>query len=308
MRILISGASGLVGSSLIPFLKGKGHTLLRLVRSLSQKQEESILWDFQKPFSNLSAFEDLDAVIHLAGEAVATGRWSVEKKSRIRHSRVDSSRFLSEAFLKLKRPPKFFLCASATGFYGSRGEEKVDEKSLPGVGFLSEVCQEWERACDPAREKGIRVVHLRFGILLSEKGGALKKMLLPFKMGLGGVVGDGKQWMSWMSLADTIRGIDFVLNHEAIRGPVNFVSPHPVTNREWTQVFGKVLHRPTIFKMPAFAVKMAFGEMGEAVLLASTRVEPKVLQEEGFQFQDRELEGTLKRILNQPNSSKTSSQ
>jgi len=297
MRILITGGSGLVGSSLIPALEAKGHSFVQFVRSPRQKKLDSILWDFKQPLENLEALEGLGAAIHLAGESVASGRWNPEKKSRIRTSRVDSTRLLSEAFSKLKRPPQVFLCASATGYYGNRGEELVNESSSAGEGFLAEVCQEWESACHSAKEKGIRLGHLRFGILLSKKGGALHKMLPPFKMGLGGRLGDGKQWISWMSLDDTIRGIEFVLNQEKISGPVNFVSPHPVTNGVWTQTLGKVLHRPTFLKVPAFAAKIAFGEFAEEALLASTRVEPKVLGDGGFQFLDPELEGAFRRIL-----------
>jgi uncharacterized protein (TIGR01777 family) len=250
-----------------------------------------------KGIDDVSGLEGADALVHLAGENIAEGRWTDEKKARIRESRVVGTRVLSEALARLQRPPKSLLCASAIGFYGDRGGEMLTEESAPGVGFLPEVCREWEAAAGPAIERGIRVVFLRFGVILSAEGGALDKMLTPFKMGVGGKIGSGKQFMSWITLDDTIGVIKHALVNETLSGPVNVVAPTPVTNGEFTRTIGRVLSLPTIFFVPAFAARLAFGEMADAALLASERVEPARLKQSGYVFQHPELDGALRHLL-----------
>ncbi|HET7113332.1 MAG TPA: TIGR01777 family oxidoreductase, partial [Pyrinomonadaceae bacterium] len=237
------------------------------------------------------------AVVHLAGENIAEGRWTSEKKRAIRESRVKGTALLSETLATLHKPPSVFLSASAIGYYGNRGDESLTESSPPGNDFLAGVCQEWEKATTPAAEKEIRTVRARFGIILAEDGGALAKMLTPFRMGIGGRIGDGKQWMSWISLDDVVGAIQFMLHDRFVNGPVNFVAPHPVTNAEFTKTLGRVLSRPTFFPVPAFGVRLAFGEMADALLLSSQRVVPEVLQSGGFGFNWPRLELTLKHLL-----------
>ncbi len=223
--------------------------------------------------------------------------WTPAVKARIRDSRVNGTRLLCEALARLSNPPRVLVCASAIGYYGDRGDEVLDEASSPGSGFLPEVCQEWEAATEPARAAGIRVVNLRFGVILSPSGGALAKMLTPFKLGAGGRIGDGRQWMSWIALDDVIDAIAYALNTESLAGPANCVAPQPVTNLEFTKTLGRVLHRPTIFPMPAVAARIAFGEMADALLLASARVLPKELSAAGYPFRYPQLEGALRHML-----------
>jgi uncharacterized protein (TIGR01777 family) len=297
MRVIVTGASGLVGSELVPALTRDGHEVWSLVRRTPKEGAREIAWDPLKGIDDVSRLEGADAVVHLAGENIASGRWTDEKKARILESRVVGTRVLSEALTRLQRPPKSLLCASAIGFYGDRGEEVLTEESAPGVGFLPEVCREWEAAAGPAVERGISVVLLRFGVILSAKGGALDKMLTPFKMGVGGKIGSGEQFMSWITLDDTIGVIKHALVNETLSGPVNVVAPEPVTNGEFTKTLGRVLSRPTIFAVPAFAARLAFGEMADAALLASERVEPARLKHSGYVFQHPELEGALRHLL-----------
>lgn len=297
MKILVSGSTGLVGSALLPSLVTEGHTPTRLVRSFNKQATLSIGWDPSSSALHPAPFEGFGAVIHLAGESIATGRWTDAKKTRIRDSRVKGTRLLSETLAKLQQRPKVLICASAIGFYGDRGEERLTESSRMGSNFLARLCRDWEAATEPAVQGGIRVVHLRFGIILSPKGGALTKMLLPFKLGLGGKIGSGAQVMSWIALDDVVGVILHALKTGSLKGPVNTVAPQPVTNSEFTQTLGKVLHRPTIFPLPALVAKLAFGEMADELLLSSARVDPTALKTSGYAFNYPELEGALRHLL-----------
>jgi uncharacterized protein (TIGR01777 family) len=300
MRILVSGSTGLVGTALIPKLAREGHDVVRLVRSQSAgPSKDTIAWDPNARFVDAAGLEGLDAVIHLAGEPIAGGRWTARRKARIRESRVQGTRLLCEAFSHTARPPSRFLCASAIGYYGNRGDEVLTEASTSGDGFLADVCREWEAAADPLRQKGIRVVNLRFGVILSARGGALAKMLTPFKLGVAGIVGSGRQYMSCIALDDCVAAIQHAVATDSVQGPVNVVGPVPVTNSEFTKTLGRVLGRPTVLPMPAFAARLAFGEMADELLLASTRVEPRKLQESGFQFRHAGLEDALRSALAQ---------
>ncbi|GIU82211.1 MAG: TIGR01777 family protein [Acidobacteria bacterium] len=298
MKVLISGATGLVANALIPVLQSKGHEICKLVRKTKGEANE-ILWDAEKGFSEESEkkLEGFDAVINLAGDNVASERWTPEKKRRIRNSRVLGTRNLVEALKRREIKPKVFISASAIGFYGNRGDEILTEESPKGEGFFPEVCTEWEAEALKAEDFGARVVLLRIGIVLAKEGGALKKMLLPFWLGLGGVVGSGKQWMSWIALEDLVRIIIFSLENDSVQGAINCTAPNPVTNYEFTKTLGKVLSRPTILPIPSLAIKFLFGEMGETLLLEGNRVLPKRLQDLGFEFSFPNLEDALREIL-----------
>jgi uncharacterized protein (TIGR01777 family) len=297
MNILVSGSTGLVGSALVPFLTAKGHRVTRLVRARPEPGKAEVYWDPAAGRIDAASIEGLDAVVHLSGESIASGRWTAEKKARIRDSRTKGTRLLSESLAGLAKPPKVFACASAVGYYGNRGEELLKESSPPGSDFVAKVCRAWEASTEPARGKGIRVVNLRIGIVLSAAGGALAKMLPPFRMGVGGKIGDGKQYMSWIAMDDLVEIISHALKSDALAGPVNAVTPNPVTNAEFTRTLGRVLRRPIIFPMPAFAVRLAFGEMADALLLASQRVEPAKLLKTGYAFRYPELELALRHLL-----------
>jgi uncharacterized protein len=297
MKVLVTGASGLVGTKLIPALKAEGQQVLRMVRTTPKDKASEIFWSPQGGALGAGDLEGLNAVVHLAGENLAEGRWTEEKKRNIRESRVKGTRLISETLAKLKAKPDVLVSASAVGFYGDRGDEILDERSSSGDDFLAEVCREWELATEAAAQSGVRVVNLRFGVILSPDGGALAKMLTPFRLGVGGKIGSGDQYMSWIAIDDAVGAIMHALTNEALRGPVNVVAPEAVTNRDFTKALGHALSRPTIFPVPAFAARLAFGEMADATLLSSQRVEPAVLKETGFRFQYPKLEDALRHVL-----------
>jgi uncharacterized protein (TIGR01777 family) len=297
MKILVSGSHGLVGMAIGKALVEDGHQVVRLVRQKLDFGAPEIEWHPNQGRIDAQRLEGIDAVIHLAGESIASGRWTDEKKRAIRDSRVAGTTLLSNTLAQLSRPPSVFLCASAIGYYGNRGDEVLSEASTPGDDFLASVCVEWERATRPASEKGIRTVNARFGIVLDARGGALAQMLTPFRMGIGGRFGDGRQWMSWIALEDVIAGLKFLLLDATTQGPVNFVAPNPVTNADFTRTLGRVLSRPTFFPIPAFGARLAFGEMADALLLSSQRVDPAVLEDRGFPFYWPTLEPALNHLL-----------
>lgn len=297
MKILVTGSSGLVGSALVPFLTAGGHSVTRLVRSKRGVWEGGAFWNPEMGSIDAGALEGLDAAVHLAGESIAAGRWTAAKKARIRESRVKGTRLLAETLARLNRPPKVLVSASAVGYYGSRGEDPLSEESSPGSGFLAEVCREWEAATAAAAEAGIRVVCLRSGIILSPAGGALQRLLLPFRLGVGGRAGSGRQFMSWVALDDVVGAIHHALITEGLQGPVNAVSPKPVRNSEFSKVLGRVLRRRTALLLPGFAMRLALGQMADELLLTSQRIEPARLLSSGYQFRFPELEGALRHLL-----------
>jgi uncharacterized protein len=293
-RILVSGASGPIGAALLPSLKAQGAAVTRLVRG-SATGSDQIAWDPPRPLSpgSISGF---DAVIHLAGESIV-GRWTEAKKRRILESRTLGTGHLAESAAKASPPPRVFISASAIGFYGNRGDEILREDSPSGTGFAAEICRQWEAATEPAARAGIRTAHLRIGVVMSADGGAFPEMLTPFRLGLGGRLGNGRQWWTWVSARDVAGAIQHVLDNESLSGAVNTVAPNPVTNAEFTRILASVLKRPAIFPMPAFAVRLIFGEMGEELFLGSQRVEPAKLAASGYQFRDPDLKNALKEIL-----------
>lgn len=293
MKILITGASGLIGEALQKSFAEKGYEMLLATRRNPKKPNE-IRWDTEKGFAadDLPRLENLDAVIHLAGENIA-GRWTDEKKRRLMDSRVGGTRNVVETISKLAHRPKVLINASAIGFYGDRADETMTETSAAGDTFLAEIGKNWEAEAVKAESFGVRVVRLRIGIVLAAGGGALAQMLTPFKYGLGGTIGSGRQWMSWIALEDVVRIVDFALENAQLSGAVNVVAPNPATNREFTDALGSVVRRPTFLPLPAFAVNLAFGEMGDALLLDSTRVAPKKLQDAGFLFKFPDLKAAL---------------
>lgn len=300
MRVLVSGATGFIGTQLVRFLATKEGEVVRLVRRESPSGSREIPWNPETGSLEASRLEGFDVVVHLAGEPIAAGRWTPEKKRRIQESRVQGTRLLSQALSQLSKPPQLLICASAIGFYGDRGDELLNENSPAGKGFLPEVAQGWEGATEIASQKGIRVLNLRLGIVLWPTGGAIKMMLPPFQLGLGGKLGSGRQIMSWISLKDVIGIIHYAFANPNLKGPVNAVSPHPVTNLEFTKTLGRVLKRPTLFPVPAFAVRLLFGEMGEDLLLSSTRVEPAFLKANVYPFFHPTLEEAFREMFGSP--------
>ena len=283
MNIYLSGSNGLVGTAVKKAFEAEGHSVTGLGR------------DFSKPLD----FQGVDAVIHLAGENIAEGRWNAAKKARIKDSRLIGTRKLAEQLAQSEHKPSVFISASATGFYGDTGSKTITETSAAGTGFLPEVCVEWEASTQPAEEAGIRTVHLRTGIVMSKKGGALKKMLPPFLLGGGGILGTGKQYMSWITLADMVGAIRFAMENDSLSGPVNLTAPNPVDNKEFTKILGRVIKRPTIAPLPGFAAKLIFGEMADAILLSGTKVLPTKLTEAGYSFTHATLEPALQDVMNE---------
>ncbi|MGH7901146.1 MAG: TIGR01777 family oxidoreductase [Thermodesulfobacteriota bacterium] len=296
MKILVSGSSGLIGSALTPYFINKGHNVSKLIRKKLGKKDNEIYWEPQRNEVEASKLEGFDVVVHLSGENVF-GLWTSKKKQEIKDSRVKSTTLLCDTLSKLERKPRLLACASAIGFYGDRGDEVLTEVSKAGTGFLAEVTKKWESATEVATTKGIRVVNLRIGAVISSEGGALQRMLLPFQLGLGGRVGSGKQYISWISIDDVCGSIHHAVVTDTINGPLNIVSPNPVTNLEFVKTLGRVLNRPTFFPIPSFILKSLFFELAKEVLLTSTRVKPSKLLTSGYKFQYPVLEGTLRHIL-----------
>lgn len=296
MKILVTGSSGLIGSALVDFLKRYKHDVWKLVRVRTNLKPHEIAWSPKKGVISPELLEGFDVVIHLAGESLI-GRWTDEKKKKIEESRVKATKVLCKNLSELKNPPKVLISGSAIGFYGSQGEKSLDEGSAAGTGFLSEVCQKWEKATQAAVDKGIRTVNLRTGMVLSKNGGALKQMLMPFKLCLGATIGRGNQYMSWIDIDDLIGIIYYCIKQSDLQGPVNAVSPYPVTNEEFTKTLGLVLNRPTFLVVPETIVKWVFGELGENMLLSSTRVRPELLLERGYTFEYPKLAMSLEHLL-----------
>jgi len=294
MRVLVSGASGLVGRAVVARLEERGDTAARLVR---REGISGVFWNPKSGRLDSAAAEGADAVVHLAGENVASGRWTAERRAEIRDSRVVGTRFLAEGLAAWARTASVTGTATAIGFYGDCGDTVQTEAGASGRGFLAEVCRDWEAAGEPAVRKGIRVVQLRIGPVLSPQGGALRQMLPIFKLGLGGRIGDGRQWMSWITLGDLVRVVEHVLADGELRGAVNAVAPQPVRNSEFTSTLARVLGRPALLPVPAFVLRAMFGEMADEMLLSSTRVVPERLRERGFHFEDPELEPALRALL-----------
>jgi uncharacterized protein (TIGR01777 family) len=297
LRVAVTGATGLVGSAVVPVLRAAGHRVDRVSRQPPRPGTTDIQWDPAGGRLDPRALEGVDAVVHLAGQSIAAGRWTAAAKARIRDSRVGGTRLVAETMARLDRPPRALVSASAVGYYGDRGDEPLTEDSAPGAGFLADVARAWEAAADPARAAGIRVVHPRLGVVLAGQGGALAQMALPFRLGLGGVIGSGRQYWSWIALADAVRVVELALALDSLAGAVNAVAPAPATNREFTRVLGRVLARPTLVPLPAPAVRLLMGEMGQALLLASVRVLPRRLERAGFGFRHPDLEGALRAAL-----------
>jgi uncharacterized protein (TIGR01777 family) len=295
--VVVSGASGLIGSALVPFLTTGGHRVTRLVRRASPGIGAAEPWDPAAGRIDPAVLEGADAVVHLAGAPVAGARWTEAVKARIRSSRVDGTRLLCETLARLARPPRVLLSASAIGIYGDRGDERCDERAAPGAGFLAEVCRAWEEATEPAREAGIRVVLLRTGVVLSPRGGALATLLPAFRLGAGGVAGSGEQWVSWIGIDDVLGAIHHAVLHDALAGAVNLVAPWPVTQRELATTLARVLHRPALLPMPAAAMRLLLGELADEAILASTRAVPEKLLASGYAFRTPDLEATLRHVL-----------
>jgi len=301
MKVIVTGSGGLVGRALVRSLLADGHSVTRLVRGGAQQfrapGSAAVEWDPDKGTIDAAALEGHDAAVHLAGEPIAEGRWDDAKKRRIMESRVKGTRLIAETLAGLNEKPRVLVSASAVGFYGDRGADVMREESASGEGFLSEVCREWEKATLAASQAGVRVVHVRIGFVLDGEGGGLPKMLTPFKLGVGGKVGSGQQYISWITLEDLVRVLRRAVEDESLRGPVNAVAPGAVTNEEFTKALGHVLGRPTLLSVPTFALRLAFGEVADAVMLASTRVEPARLREAGFDFKQTEVEAALRSVL-----------
>ncbi len=296
MKIAITGATGLIGSNLSKLLESNGHNIIKLSRK-RHDQAQFAHFDYKSKQIELDKLEDVDVFVHLAGESIA-GYWSKDKKKEIKASRIEGTRFLVNSILKLQNKPKHFICASAIGAYGNRDDEIVDEKSGYGNGYLADISKEWEKEASVLENHNIRVVNLRIGLVLSAEGGALKSMLLPFKMGVGGKLGSGKQYMSWVMLEDVIGAIDLIINNNDINGPVNIVAPKPVTNEQFTKELGKAFGRPTIFSVPAFVLNTLVPDMAKEIILSSTRAVPQKLLDNGYKFQYTDIDSAFDDLLN----------
>jgi uncharacterized protein (TIGR01777 family) len=311
VKILVSGSTGLVGTAVMDAMSRQGHQMASLVRPSSKKADatgaagaraaaalgpQSVLWD--PPNGTLdSAADNADVVVHLAGASIAGGRWTEARKRVLRESRVAATRHLVAALGKLSRPPRIFIAASAIGYYGDRGDEELTESSAAGTGYLAQLSRDWETESARARAFGARVVILRFGIILAKHGGALPSMAFPFRLGIGGRIGSGRQWISWIALADVVQIIGFAIATEALSGPANVVAPQPVRNAEFTTQLGRVMHRPALFPTPGFVLRLALGEMADSLLLAGQRVLPSKLQQAGYKFLHPELQPALAAVL-----------
>jgi len=295
MNILLTGSTGLIGSKLTEHLGKQGHKIYPLYRN--PVDDRPHYWMPEKNRIYLDETIQIDSVIHLAGENIADSRWTPKKKARILNSRVQGTQLLAQAIASMKQKPSLFISASAIGFYGDTGDNIVDEDSARGTGFLSDIAVQWEASTKAAEDAGIRTIHIRTGIVLSPDGGVLQKMLFPFSLGLGGVVGNGQQYMSWISIDDVVGVIDTMLNNKQMNGPYNLVAPNPVTNHTFTKSLGRVLHRPAVLPLPAFMARLMFGEMADALLLSGSRVAATRLNAAGYQFIDNELTKTLTRLL-----------
>ncbi len=298
MKIAVSGATGLVGSTVSAYFQSQGHQIIRIVRAASTDKGggQSVVMDVKNNTIKAADLEGVDVVVHLAGANIAGKRWNDEYKSQILLSRVETTRILAGALTRLAQPPKVFLCASAIGYYGNADPGSgitFEEQSPMGRGFLADVCHQWEAATQPAKEKGIRAVHMRIGAVLSKKGGAIQKMWVPFQLGAGGVLGDGRQMFSWIALDEIPLIMDFLIRTEGIMGPVNVTSPQPVTNAEFTKAFGKAINRPTVLPVPAFGARLLFGEMADALLLEGAKVMPKKLLDAGYAFRYPDIDSAL---------------
>jgi hypothetical protein len=303
MRILISGSTGFLGTALVEALEGQGHAIVRLMRPETPQKNptaargQTIQWDYAKGQLDAAAAEGTDALIHLAGASIAGARWNAAHKALLRTSRIDATRQLIGALAKLQRPPRVIVAASAIGYYGNRGDETLTETSPPGNDFLAGACREWEAETARATEFGARVLSLRFGIILAAHGGALPQMAMPFKFGAGGRLGHGRQWMSWLTLHEAVSIVQFALANSALTGPVNAVTTTPIRNREFTQLLAKTLHRPAVFPAPAFALRLALGEMADSLLLISQRVIPSKLVGSGYAFLQPSLADALAEVF-----------
>lgn len=298
MKILMSGSSGLIGSALLPFLADFGYHICPILRKKPKKSNfATVVWDLEQQKLLQGNLEGFDAVIHLAGEQISSGRWTAERKKRIYESRIQSTKFLVKELKKLQKPPKLLICASAVGYYGDRGDDWIDEKKRYGYGFLASLCHDWEKAANALKNSGVRVVRLRFGAVLSPDGGFLKRMLLPFQMGLGGRVGSGEQFISWISILDVLKIIRHILFHEELQGPVNVVSPQPVRNKDFAKILGSVLKRPSSFPLPEAAARLFFGQMAQELLLSGSRVKPAKLLASDYEFIHQDLQTALEELI-----------
>jgi len=297
MKILISGASGLMGGAIRGALRERGHRVVRLVRPGRLLSEGDVSWNPLSANMDVDAMEGVEAVVHLSGASIAEGRWTAERKGLLRSSRIDTTRVLVDALARVPTKPRVLVCASAIGYYGNRGDEILSESSSNGTDFLALLVRDWEGEAARAETSGIRVARLRFGVVLSGEGGALPRMLLPFKFGLGGRLGSGAQWMSWIALEDAVEIVCAAVAYQAFAGALNVVAPNPLRNAEFTRIAARVFHRPAIFAAPAFALRLALGEMADALLLASQRVVPKRLAELGYDFRLPEFEPALQAIV-----------